>query len=174
MLDRLAADGVFERLELAERTSGRFAFEVFPHPAHVRLFDRASIFRYKKKTRPWPTVLAAWAEYRAALGSLEHADPSLVLGIEIPHVVVSRGYKAWDDLLDGVTCAYVASYLWRWGTSLPRWRWSSPSCRRRPADPTGNRLRPCPPCVCRKNGRGQKGDQCERTCRLINDVHACR
>ncbi len=122
MLDRLGTDGVVERLDLAPRTNGRFAFEVFPHPAHVRLFDRTSIFRYKKKSRPWPDVLAAWGAYRAALGSLAHADPPLVLNATIPHVVISRGYKAWDDVLDGITCAYVASYLWRWGTSLPHTR----------------------------------------------------
>ena len=122
ILDRLATDGVRERLDLAPQFEGRFAFEVFPHPAHVRLFDRAAIFRYKKKSRPWPLVLAAWAEYRAALGSLTSADPPLDLGDDIPHSVVSRGYKAWDDLLDGVTCAYVAAYLWRWGTAQPHTR----------------------------------------------------
>ena len=122
ILDRLAADGVGERLDLPPKFAGRFAFEVFPHPAHVRLFDRASIFRYKKKARPWPFVLAQWAQYRATLGGLARADPPLVIGDDVPFEVEARGYKRWDDLLDGITCAYVASYLWRWGTALPHTR----------------------------------------------------
>ncbi|GAC1523000.1 MAG: DUF429 domain-containing protein [Vulcanimicrobiaceae bacterium] len=122
ILDRLAADDVVETLDLAPQTLGRYAFEVFPHPAHVRLFDRASIFRYKKKQRAWPLVLAAWADYRATLQRLAVADPPLVLGDDIPVAVEARGYKRWDDVLDGITCAYVASYLWRWGTRLPHTR----------------------------------------------------
>jgi predicted RNase H-like nuclease len=119
LLDALVADGVEERLALAPRATGRFAFEVFPHPAHVRLFSRDAIFRYKKKARPWPDVLAAWAAYRAALASLAAADPPLHLPASIPERVEARGYKRWDDLLDGITCAYVASYLWRHGTAAP-------------------------------------------------------
>ncbi len=122
ILDTLAHDGFCERLDLGPQPHGRFAFEVFPHPAHVRLFDRTSIFRYKKKSRPWPLVLDAWASYRAALAGLADADPPLHLGPGIPVTVESRGYKKWDDLLDGISCAYVASYLWRWGTAAPHTR----------------------------------------------------
>jgi predicted RNase H-like nuclease len=118
LLDALAADGVREDLRMPPGAAGRFAFEVFPHPAHVRLFGLASIFRYKKKpNRPWPSVLREWEDYRAALGLLEGADPALRLAGRIPARVERSGYKAWDDTLDALTCAYVASYLWRWGTS---------------------------------------------------------
>ena len=119
LLDALASDGVVERLDLAPRRRGRFAFEVFPHPAHVRLFGLDAIFRYKKKARPWPAVLAEWSRYRAALGGLAAADPPLLLPEWIPAAVGPAGYKRWDDLLDALTCAYVASYLWRWGTRPP-------------------------------------------------------
>ncbi len=122
LLDALAADGIAEDLAMAPRAVGRFAFEVFPHPALVRLFELPSIFRYKKKTRPWPLVLAEWARYRAALGSLEDAVPPLVLPSAFPTAATQRGYKRFDDLLDGVTCAYVASYLWHHGTALPATR----------------------------------------------------
>jgi predicted RNase H-like nuclease len=119
LLDALAADRVIERLDLAARTPGRFAFEVFPHPSLVRLFALPAIFRYKKKSRPWPSVLSEWNRYRAALGSLEDAVPPLVLGDDVPHAAEIRRYKRYDDLLDALTCAYVASYLWQWGTALP-------------------------------------------------------
>jgi predicted RNase H-like nuclease len=122
LLDALAADGVRERLDLPPRATGRHAFEVFPHPSLVRLFGLPAIFRYKKKTRPWPEVLAEWARYRAAMASLEEADPPLVLGDAVPREAEIRGYKRFDDLLDAVTCAYVASYLWRWGTAAPHAR----------------------------------------------------
>ncbi len=122
LLDALAADGVVENLTLAPRTRGRFAFEVFPHPSLVRLFDLPTIFRYKKKSRAWPGVLAEWSRYRAALASLERAEPPLYLGDAVPAVAAARGYKRFDDLLDAVTCAYVASFLWRFGTAPPHAR----------------------------------------------------
>ena len=122
LLDALRDDGVAERLDVRPRTVGRFAFEVFPHPAHLRLFARPTIFRYKKKARPWPGVLAEWARYRAALGSLRVADPPLLVPAWIPVRVGARGYKRWDDLLDALSCAYIAAYLWRWGTAEPHAR----------------------------------------------------
>jgi predicted RNase H-like nuclease len=122
ILDALAADGVGERLDVPPRSAGRYAFEVFPHPAHVRLFALPAIFRYKKKSRPWPLVLAEWSRYRAALETLAAADPPLALGDAVPLVALERGYKRFDDLLDAVTCAYVASFLWRWGTAAPHAR----------------------------------------------------
>jgi predicted RNase H-like nuclease len=117
LLDALVPDGVREDLRMPAGARGRFAFEVFPHPAHVRLFGRERIFRYKKKpARSWPEVLREWRMYRAALGSLEHADPPLRLEGRIPARVAQAGYKVWDDTLDAVTCAYIAAYVWRWGT----------------------------------------------------------
>jgi len=125
LLDRLAADGFGERLDLGPRAAGRFAFEVFPHPAHVRLFARDTIFRYKKKPgRSWPEVWGGWAEYRAALAGLGAADPPLRLPESVPVAVASKGraYKAWDDSLDALTCAYVAAFVWRYGPGGPEVR----------------------------------------------------
>ena len=116
IIDRLAAShGVVEQLDVQPGDTRLIALEVFPHPAHVRLFARDRIFAYKKKQRPWATVLDAWSEYRAALASLEHADPPLHLGSFVPERVSARKYKRWDDALDAITCAYVASYVRRWG-----------------------------------------------------------
>ena len=122
LLDGLAADGVTEDLAMPAFASGRFAFEVFPHPALVALFALPTIFKYKKKARPWADVLAEWERYRAALGSLEAAEPPLRLPHGFPARATQRGYKRFDDLLDGITCAYVASYLWHRGTRLPATR----------------------------------------------------
>jgi predicted RNase H-like nuclease len=122
LLDALEADGFEERLDLGPRERGRFALEVFPHPAHVRLFARETIFRYKKKQgRSWPEVWAGWAEYRAALDGLAGAEPPLTVPACIPATVTEKGrsYKRWEDLLDALTCAYVAAYVWRWGLAGP-------------------------------------------------------
>ena len=125
LLDALAPEGVVERLDLSPRTQGRYAFEVFPHPAHVRLFARDSIFRYKKKPgRTWPEVWRGWAEYRAALAGLGDAEPPLHVPESVPLGVALKGraYKVWDDSLDALTCAYVAAFVWRYGPSGPEVR----------------------------------------------------
>ena len=113
----LAADGFRERIDTGASEPGRTVFECFPHPSLVRLFRLERIFKYKKKPgRPWQSVLAEWTRYRTALEGLCEALPPLRLGEgALPLNVTSRGYKRWDDTLDAITCAYVASYVWFWG-----------------------------------------------------------
>jgi len=118
----LAGDGVVETTQIAPRDPRTIAVEVFPHPAHIRLFDLPGIFKYKKKARPWPAVLGEWERYRAALATLAHADPPLVLDARVPERVGLRGYKRWDDTLDALSCAYIAAFLWRWGSAPPHAR----------------------------------------------------
>jgi bacterioferritin len=112
--------GVREDTDVRANDPRNVAIEVFPHPAHIRLFGRSTIFRYKKKAgRSWASVWSEWAAYRAALASLATADPPLSLGtFDLPLRVAARGraYKVWDDTLDAITCAYVAAYVHRWGT----------------------------------------------------------
>jgi predicted RNase H-like nuclease len=122
LIDALAADGVVEDTSIAPNDARTIAIEVFPHPAHVRLFGLPTVFKYKKKSRPWPEVLAEWERYRAALASLHAADPPLVLDERIPERVTRVRYKPWDDTLDAITCAYVASFVHRWGSVQPHVR----------------------------------------------------
>lgn len=122
LIDALAADGVVETLDVRARDPRTVALEIFPHPAHVRLFGLQRIFGYKKKARAWAAVLAEWSRYRAALAQLAAADPPLLLDAGIPLEVGSRGYKRWDDTLDAVTCAYIAAFVWRWGIGPPHTR----------------------------------------------------
>jgi bacterioferritin len=113
----LELDGFRERLDTRARTDGKIVFECFPHPTLVRLFELPRIFKYKKKQgRPWETVLFEWARYRMTLERLRDAFPPLVLdpGV-VPFEAERRGYKRFDDMLDAITCAYVASYVWNWG-----------------------------------------------------------
>jgi predicted RNase H-like nuclease len=100
------------------------AFEVFPHPAMIRLFGLGSVLGYKKKhRREWTDVFAAWAEYRRLLATLERADPLLFLSACIPPIVdpsiKKKDYKRLDDALDGICCAYIASWVWHDGSARP-------------------------------------------------------
>jgi predicted RNase H-like nuclease len=122
LIDALAPDGVVESLDVTPGDPRTIALEVFPHPAHVRLFGLDHVFRYKKKSRAWSDVLAEWRRYRAALASLAHADPPLVLDERIPLAVDARGYKRWDDTLDAISCAYIAAFVHRWGIGAPHVR----------------------------------------------------
>jgi predicted RNase H-like nuclease len=122
IIDALGADGVVEALDVRPGDRRIVALEVFPHPAHVRLFGLERVFAYKKKSRAWPAVLAQWSRYRAALATLADADPPLLLDARIPADVSSRGYKRWDDTLDAISCAYVAAFVWRWGIGAPHVR----------------------------------------------------
>lgn len=122
LIDALHAQGVVEALDVRPADPRIVALEVFPHPAHVRLFGLERVFAYKKKARAWPAVLAEWSRYRAALASLVAADPPLLLDAAIPVVVGAAGYKRWDDTLDAISCAYVAAFVWRWGMGAPHVR----------------------------------------------------
>jgi predicted RNase H-like nuclease len=122
LIDALRDAGVVEALDVRPRDPRIIALEIFPHPAHVRLFALERIFAYKKKARAWPAVLAEWSRYRAALATLRAADPPLVLDASIPLAVGTRGYKRWDDTLDAISCAYVAAFVWRWGIGPPHVR----------------------------------------------------
>lgn len=112
LLARLAPLGV--RLGSLEAAGeGHLAYECFPHPAHLRLFGRSRIFRYKKKGgRDWATVRAEYDALRAALLALD--DPPLRLG-PADHAAleaagrIGRAYKACEDRLDALTCAYLAA-----------------------------------------------------------------
>jgi predicted RNase H-like nuclease len=122
LIDALSGAGVVETLDVRARDSRNVALEIFPHPAHVRLFALDRVFAYKKKARAWPAVLAEWSRYRAALATLAVADPPLLLDAKIPAAVTARGYKRWDDMLDAVSCAYIAAFIWRWGIAAPHVR----------------------------------------------------
>lgn len=71
---------------------------------------------------PWPDVCSEWEIYRARLRSLECREPALMfsdnvrkqIGIDITGYR-GVGYKEFDDLLDGILCAYLAYYYWYWG-----------------------------------------------------------
>lgn len=116
---RLAARGFVERAEVAAGAAVRQVLEVFPHPAMIALFDLDRIIPYKARPRRSREIRqAAFDRYRAHLRALRHADPALhvpdLLDRDLRALNLAR-LKDEEDLLDGLMCAYIAHYLWRWG-----------------------------------------------------------
>ncbi len=101
----------------------RAVFEAFPHPAHIALFGLAKTLKYKKKPgRDRPFRDAEFRRYAALLASLASADPPLVLTPESApwlwrdpvEFVTEATLKRHEDLLDALSCAYIALYHHRW------------------------------------------------------------
>jgi len=104
---------------------GRYLCEVFPHPAHVALFDLPHTLKYKRKPRRTAaTVAVEFARYQQALAGLAAADPPLTGQAALVAVDASmlrgRALQEFEETLDAVTCAYVACYAWHHGPARQR------------------------------------------------------
>lgn len=125
LLERLLAHGFIHRTEVAAQVPVRQIVEVYTHPAIVSIFELDRIIRYKARpNRSHAERLSEFARYQAFLGSLSTADPALhntagLLAVDIQNLKKAR-LKDYEDVLDGVMCAYTAHYLWRWGMSRAR------------------------------------------------------
>lgn len=102
---------------------GRFAFEVYPHATHIRLFGLSERLPYKaKRGRRVAMRRRVLQEYqghlrrlleREASGVLRSADVNEVLAPETAEGARGRGLKRLEDTLDGLTCAVSAFLAWR-------------------------------------------------------------
>ena len=100
---------------------GCWFFEVYPHPAHVVLFGRRRIIKYKKG--PVASRRIGLAEFRReikqrilrASGSLRSTDRlCALLDLDLKSLR-GKTLKSYEDTLDAILCAYLAFHLWRWG-----------------------------------------------------------
>ncbi|MGH2632795.1 MAG: DUF429 domain-containing protein [Tepidiformaceae bacterium] len=106
---------------LTFRARGRFALEVFPHPAHVVLFGLAERIAYKKGALARRRV--GLRLYQQLLGALLASEmpnvsksPRIVAVLAADAVEVpGRELKRLEDQLDAITCAYVAYHCWDLG-----------------------------------------------------------
>jgi predicted RNase H-like nuclease len=100
---------------------GRWLFEVYPHPAHVVLFDLPRIIKYKKgrmdSRREGLDNLR-----RAIVSHLGAGMPALIRNPTLQTLVEQdlsalRGptLKEYEDRLDAVLCAFIAAHYWAWG-----------------------------------------------------------
>ena len=116
----LEVDGFSPDPTLPDRGAYRRQLEIFPHPAHVVLFKRQRIIKYKKGTV---------AQRRAGLKELADniflhlldGDPPLLRSRILSSLLEAdigslrgRAIKNHEDRVDALLCAYMASYYARW------------------------------------------------------------
>ena len=99
---------------------GKWFFEVYPHPAHLVLFNRSRIIKYKKGRVS--SRKEGLHEFRESIRRfLCQADPPL---LENPQLISlldrslndlnGQSLKHYEDTLDAILCAYLAAYFWTW------------------------------------------------------------
>jgi predicted RNase H-like nuclease len=119
---RLEAAGFRHRVASERKAGGRWFFEVYPHLAHVVLFDLDFILRYKAKSRrPRELRVAEFRRLHDLLAGLGGAEPSLrpraaasLLSSEL-EALRGQPLKDHEDALDAWFCAYLALHAWYWG-----------------------------------------------------------
>lgn len=112
--------GFIEAAPIPQDDGGRYLCEIFPHPAHVALFDLPRTLKYKRKPGRTPDFIATeFIRYQQLLQRLSEADPPLTALDKLTAVdaALLRGQalQAHEETLDAVTCAYVAYYAWHHG-----------------------------------------------------------
>jgi predicted RNase H-like nuclease len=103
-----------------QRRAGRWFFEVYPHPAHVVLFQRKYIVKYKKgriadrrtgleemrrEVRTHCTIAEPRLAVTPTLADFLQQDLGALKGARL---------KEYEDTLDALLCAYLAAHNWRW------------------------------------------------------------
>ncbi len=91
---------------------GRWLFECYPHPAQVRLFRLDVTLKYKRKRQGWPKARAEFGRYLGFMRGLRAPaiDFPRALERELSEPgAVGRAYKALEDKLDALFCAYLGA-----------------------------------------------------------------
>lgn len=102
---------------IPRRSKNRIVCEVYPHPAHISLFDLDRTLKYKRRTgRSTEERRLAFNEYQRLLRSLHKAVPPLKKTRKLLKADMStlrgRGLQAYEEMLDALSCAYIGYYLW--------------------------------------------------------------
>lgn len=94
--------------------AGRWLFECYPHPAQVVLFGLPTVLKYKKKRQEWPVARAEFKRYLKLTRALRRPairfERRLLRELDVDGVV-GRAYKAREDRLDAIFCAYLAALV---------------------------------------------------------------
>lgn len=107
-------------LSRAKGQSGRWIFEVYPHPAMIVLFGLERIIRYKKgsvadKRRGLKQLQALLLTLTRNGGALVETDDFRRLCDQDVEELAGRALKHYEDSLDAAFCAYLAFHCWLWG-----------------------------------------------------------
>jgi len=95
----------------------RAFLEVYPHPSMVVLFNLEKVIPYKAKPkRDYPLRWSAFEKYVGHMRGLARANPALKMQGDLLKKNVrelkGKALKNFEDVLDGVFCAYIAYYGW--------------------------------------------------------------
>ena len=123
----LYPDAASVRLEARLASSGfvhagtpsreRVMIEVYPHAAYVALFDLPSIIRYKKGSSAQKCAGLRIVQEKLAQLPFRR-DPVMADMLERdPASLKGQARKSFEDLLDGLFCAYLAYHYWKYGPS---------------------------------------------------------
>lgn len=117
--------GCAQTAPIPHRGNGRYVCEVFPHPAHIALFDLPRTLKYKRKPgRSREQIDAEFVRYQRLLAGLREADPPLFGQETLVGADASqrrgRALQEFEETLDAVTCAYVVWYAWWHGPARQR------------------------------------------------------
>ncbi len=112
--------GFLESAPIPQQGTARYICEIFPHPAHVSLFQLPKTLKYKAKPGRTPAMRRMELQrYQALLATLATAATPLTapdtLLTEDLDALRGRALKAYEDTLDAITCAYTGFYLWHHG-----------------------------------------------------------
>jgi predicted RNase H-like nuclease len=103
--------------EIKQYEEKRKFFEVFPHPSMVVLFQMNKILQYKAKPhRDYDFRWGEFKKYQNYLKELANKKPAVIIPKKVTSQNVkklkSQALKDYEDLLDGIFCAYIAYYAW--------------------------------------------------------------
>jgi predicted RNase H-like nuclease len=123
----LEARGFMHAPMMIPQRCDRYQIEVFPHPAMINLFGLSRILKYKKgKLADRRLELIKLRQYIVEV--LPNLEPSLSLNSsawilsDSPDSFInqlaetsSKLFKAIEDQLDAILCAYIGAHWWYWG-----------------------------------------------------------
>ena len=114
---RLQKEGFAHSPYITQYEEDRKFFEVYPHPSMVVLFDLKTVIPYKNKpNRNYESRWAAFREYQRHMKDLEEATPQISMPKEVLKTKIeelkAQKLKDYEDVLDGIFCAYIAYYAW--------------------------------------------------------------
>ncbi|MFT4250736.1 MAG: DUF429 domain-containing protein [Candidatus Woesearchaeota archaeon] len=96
----------------------RCCFEVYPHPAMIRLFDLEKTLKYKpRKNRSYEERYEAFRRYQNHLSSLNVTNTSDLLSVDVSSLRGSA-LKEYEDVLDALLCAYIAKDVHERGADM--------------------------------------------------------
>lgn len=107
-----------EAAPVPKKTEDRIVCEVYPHPAHISLFNLNLTLKYKSRNkRSYATRWAEMERYQHYLRSLRHHTPELKRTKELlmntdVRQLSGKNLKQYEDTLDAITCAYIVYYCW--------------------------------------------------------------